>query len=308
MLFASACATTLNVGMLFRLTGSDGSDLGQAWKSTATASLMAVAHFNTRNSSLIAAFGQLSGCQMQLSVAPVVYDTESTIAASTKLVMSGYQNLNAVIGPARSATSVQTALLTGFVKIPQIGYWASSTKLDSVEDYPYYGRVCSSDLASNKARMAYFKSVDWNRVGVLYIEDDWGSPIASDLASSFSEEGWELMKEAFTYGNTAEMRVGLTHLKNSGFKVFLFLGYEIDSLAMLREATALGLIGKDYAWMFGDIDLVEYLNGAEFDDEITNAIKGNLQPLQQCADVVCISVRIDCNLPCCRSRRAGQHQ
>ena len=73
------------------------------------------------------------------------------------------------------------------------------------------------------------------------------------------------------------MRSGLMTLKTDEYKIFLYLGYESDTLLVLREAVTLGLIGKDYAWNFGDIDIVASLNGAEFDEEITNAIKGDLR-------------------------------
>ena len=201
LLVGAGAATTINVGMLMRLT-NDGVDLGSPWKSVAAASLLAVNHFNTRNSSLISAFGQLSSCDVQLAVSPIVYDTQSTTLATAKLVVDGYANWQAIIGPARSATTVTAATLGGMLKIPQIGYWSSSPTLDDVRDYPYFGRVCPSDLATNRARMAYFKQVNWNRVGLLYINDAWGSPLASDLAARFAAiDGYVLNSQPFTAGN-----------------------------------------------------------------------------------------------------------
>jgi len=275
LVVGASAATTINVGMLFRLT-NDGDDLGNAWKSTAAASLLALNQFNTRNSSLIPAFGQLDSCDVQLAVSPIVYDSQSTIGATAKLVVDGYANWQAIIGPARSATTVTAATLGGMLKIPQIGYWSSSPTLENVADYPYFGRVCPSDLATNKARMAFFKLVNWNRVGLLYINDAWGAPLASDLAAEFAAiDGWLLKPQAFTAGNVEEMRSGLTTLKTDGYKIFVYLSYEADTLLVLQEAVKLGMIGKEYAWTFGDIDMVESLNGAEFDEDVANAIKGS---------------------------------
>ena len=36
------------------------------------------------------------------------------------------------------------------------------------------------------------------------------------------------------------------------------------------------MIGKDYGWLLGDIDMVQSLNGAGFDEEIATAIKGKI--------------------------------
>jgi len=271
----ASATTTINVGMLMRLT-NDGVDLGNSWKSVAAASLLAVKHFNTRNSSLIPAFGQLSSCDVQLAVSPTVHDSRSTSSRAAQLVVEGYNNWHAIIGPARSATTVTAATIGAFLKIPQIGYWSSSPTLDNVEHFPYFGRVCPSDLATNKARIAYFKKVGWNRIGLLYINDAWGAPIASDLAASFSAlPGWTLKTQAFTGGSVEEMRTGLTTLKNDNYKIFLYMSYRADTLLMLSEAVKLGMVGKDYAWTLADIDMVESLNGAEFDEEINNAIKGS---------------------------------
>jgi ABC-type branched-subunit amino acid transport system substrate-binding protein len=108
--------------------------------------------------------------------------------------------------------------------------------------------------------MAYFKDVGWTRVGVLYINDAWGSMLAADLAAAFSaREGWELQQQPFHDGSIREMHIGLQHLKSAKFKVFLYLGFEADTILALREASKLGLIGKDYAWTFGDVVCVVFL-------------------------------------------------
>ena len=64
LLVAVGAATTVNVDMLMR-PKSDRVDLGSSCKSVAAASLLAVNHFNTHNSSLISKFGQLSSYDVQ---------------------------------------------------------------------------------------------------------------------------------------------------------------------------------------------------------------------------------------------------
>ena len=62
-------AATLNVGAFYRMTSSDGTDLGDYWRGVAAGGLLAVKHFNTRNLSIINELGYLSACDVFLNAA-----------------------------------------------------------------------------------------------------------------------------------------------------------------------------------------------------------------------------------------------
>ena len=182
-LTATAAVTNLSLGMLFQLTDSNGVERATG-RAIAASSLLAMTHFNSRNSSLIAAFGELGSCDVRLEVQPVVYNSQGDVRTTVQQFINGYSGWDAVVGPARSATTLPVARLGGILDIPQVGYWATSPSLNSA-DYPYFARtipgipltaccvaghaLCSTDdTALNKARMAYFESVQWTRVGILY--------------------------------------------------------------------------------------------------------------------------------------------
>ena len=74
--------TTLNVGMFFRMTSSSGGDMGSYWRAVAAAGLLAVKQFNTRNDTIVADFGNLSGCDIQFN--PVMLDTGSLAAPTAE--------------------------------------------------------------------------------------------------------------------------------------------------------------------------------------------------------------------------------
>ena len=147
---------------------TDGcSDAGRSW---AAGALLALKHFNTRDSSLISAFGQLSSCDVQLVAHTQVYNTRGNTRTSVQRFITSYTNWKAVVGPSRSATSLDVARIGGVVDVPQMGYWATSPSLNSV-DYPMFGRTIPDDTALNTARMAYFDSVSWKRMGLLYVNE-----------------------------------------------------------------------------------------------------------------------------------------
>ena len=108
------------------------------------------------------------------------------------------------------------------------------------------------------------------------MKDPWGTATATDLASRFTNKGggWELVSQSFTDGDRTEIRAALTQLKQSRIKVFVVMAFEIDSMTIAEEATSLGLIGADYVWTYGDINLSQYWSS----NNITNVdgFKGSL--------------------------------
>ena len=64
-------AGCLNLGLLMRFTDADYNDLGDQWRAVATSSLLAAQHFNSRNATLVSAFGNLAGCGVQINVSTV---------------------------------------------------------------------------------------------------------------------------------------------------------------------------------------------------------------------------------------------
>lgn len=101
--------------------------------------------------------------------------------------LAGAAGWHVIVGPARSACSTPVALLGGlqgnnlagylFINqsgIPSISYWSTSRDLDST-NYPLFGRSCTSDNSNTEAMLAYLKYANWDRLGMIYIKDEWGT-------------------------------------------------------------------------------------------------------------------------------------
>ena len=90
-LTATAAVTNLSLGMLFQLTDSNGVERATG-RAIAASSLLAMTHFNSRNSSLIAAFGELGSCDVRLEV--------HSLSSTTLKVMCGPQYSSSSTGTA----------------------------------------------------------------------------------------------------------------------------------------------------------------------------------------------------------------
>ena len=65
--------------------------------------------------------------------------------------------------------------------------------------------------------MALFRTNNWNRVRVLFVNAGWGSYIAQDLSKRFVVESWNLDILQFLNDNEAQIRKGLVALKSFCF-------------------------------------------------------------------------------------------
>ena len=121
---------------------------GDNWKAVMLPGLMALKHFNDRNPVYVSEFGDLAGCDKKF--APTIVDSGSVGSISTKALLdllTGENIPDIIVGPARSAATMPTALISGIYDIPQVSFWATSGKLDDDSEYSRFMRTLPTDDA-----------------------------------------------------------------------------------------------------------------------------------------------------------------
>ena len=97
-------ATNITVGTLLRFTSpSVGllsvNGLGDNWKVIGASAVFAMHHFNSRNVTVLPAFGSIAGCDIHMNVD--LHDTGSAAAPAVTSYLSSYQSWNMFVGAAR---------------------------------------------------------------------------------------------------------------------------------------------------------------------------------------------------------------
>uniref|UniRef100_A0A183C7M6 G_PROTEIN_RECEP_F3_4 domain-containing protein n=1 Tax=Globodera pallida TaxID=36090 RepID=A0A183C7M6_GLOPA len=96
----------------------------------------------------------------------------------------------AIVGPAKSSTTIAVQNLLQVFRIPQIGYSATTTDLSDKEQFGYYLRVVPSDAWQAMAINQLLMHFNWTYIAVVY------------SAGNYGEKGFEAMERLTRSGGS----------------------------------------------------------------------------------------------------------
>ncbi|KAL3097119.1 hypothetical protein niasHS_002835 [Heterodera schachtii] len=96
----------------------------------------------------------------------------------------------AIVGPAKSSTTIAVQNLLQVFRIPQIGYSATTTDLSDKEQFGYYLRVVPSDAWQAMAINQLLMHFNWTYIAVVY------------SAGNYGEKGFEAMERLTRNGGS----------------------------------------------------------------------------------------------------------
>lgn len=290
-LLCSAPASALNLGMLMRLSSTNSSggvvSLGDSWLTVTASALWAVNLFNDRPTTNaltpnLTAAG-LAGCPgltldlvNQTRAVPSLSDTQSVPRVAIDRYLEGAyrpedvtcsfpdQAWDAVLGPARSACSAPIALLGGLQNKMSVSYWSTSPDLESQTQYPYFGRTIAQDDFTIQALMSYLVQHSFTRVGLLYINDAWGSGYATSLTREFSNRSMELVSQSFNENDGDSIATAVGQLATQKVKIVVSLNFDADFGTIVDAASATNILGSaEFQWIWGTTQLWSSLSSAQ---------------------------------------------
>ena len=152
----------------------------------------------------------------------------------------------AVIGHLTSGASLAAGRVYGEARRPiaMISPSASSPDLSGVS--PYVFRICPSDL-SHGAQLARFarQTLGARRVGVIYIDDDYGRGLRLSFAAEFRRLGGEVVEEDPMLSATSSLEPYLSRLRKAGGIDALMLATERAGAELaLREMELSTFLGQ----------------------------------------------------------------
>ena len=157
----------------------------------------------------------------------------------------------AVVGHLTSGASLAAARVYGEARRPLVMISPSASSPDLSGVNPYVFRVCPSDL-SHGAQLARFarQTLGARRVGVIYIDDDYGRGLRLSFAAEFRRLGGEIVEEDPALSTTPSLEPYLARLRQSGGVDALMLATERGGAELaLRE---MGRIGAHWPALGGD--------------------------------------------------------
>ncbi|KAF9082517.1 hypothetical protein BGX23_012384 [Mortierella sp. AD031] len=183
------------------------------------------------------------------------YDPDNSGAAqaifSTVSLLQSQAGVSAVIGDVSSALTVQSALLTSRLSIPQCSYSAGSTQLSNKDNYGYFFRTIPTELMFGRVMMDFVASRGWKTIAVFYAGDSLGSQMMDTIASQAKMRNVTIgyRKAVMEVGSTLDVDPALDALEDSGQRIVIVASAGSPQTKLLREAVRRGFVSKDYVWL-----------------------------------------------------------
>ncbi|XP_072050832.1 uncharacterized protein [Amphiura filiformis] len=169
----------------------------------------------------------------------------------------GYFNnrltVSGIIGEETSDTTLALADIVTPLKVSQISYAATTTKLDDRETYPYFMRTVASDKHQAQAIAAILDRFNWKYVSVVYSDNEYGNDMYKNIKNVTSQKGICIALAFKVLDSFAadDFSVMVKELQlNPQAKVVILLTSTIDTKALLRQAESLQVL--DLQWIGGD--------------------------------------------------------
>ncbi|KAG0330107.1 hypothetical protein BGZ99_007969 [Dissophora globulifera] len=170
---------------------------------------------------------------------------------STVSLLQTDGGVSGVIGDVSSALTVQSALLTSRLSVPQCSYSAGSTQLSSKEDYGFFIRTIPTELMFGRVMMDFVANRGWKTIAVFYTGDALGSEMMDSIALQARKRNISVgYRRAFwETGTSSDVGPGLDSLKESGQQIVLVAAVGTPQVRLITEAVRRGLVSKDYVWL-----------------------------------------------------------
>ena len=197
----------------------------------------------------INARGGIRGRQLTLRVLDDSARPEVAIRIARQLVDD--PSVVAVIGHLTSSTSLAAGRIYGEARRPvvMLSPSASSPDLSGVNSYVF--RVCPTDLSHGIQLARYARqTLGARRMGVLYVDDDYGRGLRLSFAAEFRRLGGEIVEEDPALSTTTSVEPYLARMRANG-------GVDAVLLATEREGAEVALrdmarIGARWPVLGGD--------------------------------------------------------
>jgi branched-chain amino acid transport system substrate-binding protein len=173
----------------------------------------------------------------------------------------------AVIGHLNSSASLAAGRIYGDARRPLVMISPSASSPDLSGVNPFVFRVCPSDL-SHGAQLARYarQALSAKRVGVIYLDDDYGRGLRLSFAAEFKHLGGTIVEEDPTLATTTSVEPYLSHLQRAGGVDALMLATDRPGAELaLRE---MGRLGVHWTPLGGDA-----LSGIETDGGLAEGVR-----------------------------------
>jgi len=230
--------------------------LGLLNAAVSVAAIIAVQHCDARDGGIVTALGEesMAGCEA-LRFPLKVWDTRSVPSITVKAFLDGFNRIEGAtdftIGPPRSSGALPTSLLATAGDIPMVSHWATSEELDGAIHENFY-RTIPSDRAAAKAAAQLFETFGLAEVGMIHIDDSYGSTYRGSLLAETNALGVGLQAFAYREADELSLRAAINGFTETGLNVLFLVVFDGDLSSLLSYLQRRGFTGAGRLVIFSD--------------------------------------------------------
>jgi branched-chain amino acid transport system substrate-binding protein len=253
---APAIAQDIKVGALMPLTGP----LAQYGESSVNGVNLAAIHINAQG-------GLLGGRSMEIVIGDTQTDPQSGVAAAQQLVR--VQGVVGLIGALASSVSIPVATSVSAVDgVVQITGASTSPVITGLADNDFLFRTTPHDLVQGQVLGALLRERGYERLAILFVNDDYGKGLADAIQDTFESLGGVITAQIPYEPSQASYRGELQAASGNGAEALIHVAFPGDGIPQIRQALEEGFFDE---FIFTDgmksVEMIEnigaqFLNGA----------------------------------------------
>lgn len=198
-------------------------------------------------------------------------DTQTSPQAGVSAAqrLASVDQVHAFVGALSSGVTIPVARTVSRAQgIPQISGASTSPVITDLDDGDFLFRTVPSDAFQGVALAGIARDGGYERVGILYINNDYGKGLADAFQASFEDQGGAVTASVAYEGGQAAYRGELRRASRDGAEALVLIGYPENGQVVLRQALEGGVFDQ---FIFTDgmkapeiIDAIgaQYLNGS----------------------------------------------
>jgi len=226
-----ATAQGVKIGALMSLTG----DLQAFGEAHLDGIKMAVDEANQA--------GGILGGEVELAVGDTQTAPQPAIDAAQKLV--NVEGVAGLIGALSSGVTIPVAKsVTSQAGVPQISGASTSPVITALEDDGYLFRTVPSDAFQGVALSEVAQGGDFQKLAVMYVNNDYGEGLAQSFADAFEAAGGTVTGSLPFEKQKASYRGELQQLSEGGPEGLVLIAYPESGSTILRQSLEEGYFDR----------------------------------------------------------------
>ncbi len=227
----SVSADTLKIGALVPLTG----DLQSYGEPSLKSAELAVREINEA--------GGVLDDDVELATGDTQTIPQPGVATAQKLV--NLEGVHGIVGALSSGVTVPVAQsVSASEGVLQISNASTSPVITPLDDNDFLFRTVPSDAFQGVALSEVAAEQGYEKVGVIYINNDYGKGLAESFSDAFTDAGGEVTESVAYEQGQAAYRGELSQTSEGGADALILIGYPENGQTILRQSLEGGFFDK----------------------------------------------------------------